>query len=148
VSQLELERVSSPRLRNLSVSFGPGIHVLLGAESDGTADVIELCAGVRLPERGQLKLDGQMPASSPQTRRRIASLLALEGWAGEGDVQHWIGHLGALNELEVLGTLGGVEMALVEAGVPIELGAGVAAAQRSFVARRQAVATPVAATSR
>jgi len=42
-----------------------------------------------------------------------------------------IGHLGALNELEVLGTLGGVEMALAEAGVPIELGAGVAAAQRS-----------------
>jgi len=59
-----------------------------------------------------------------------------------------IGHLGALNELEVLGTLGGVEMALAQAGVKIELGAGVAAAQRSFVAGRQAVATPVAATSR
>ena len=59
-----------------------------------------------------------------------------------------IGHLGALNELEVLGTLGGVEMALAEAGVPIELGAGVAAAQRSFVAGRQAVATPVAAATR
>jgi alanine-glyoxylate transaminase/serine-glyoxylate transaminase/serine-pyruvate transaminase len=59
-----------------------------------------------------------------------------------------IGHLGALNELEVLGTLGGVEMALAEAGVLIELGAGVAAAQRSFVAGRQAVATPVAAATR
>ena len=59
-----------------------------------------------------------------------------------------IGHLGALNELEVLGTLGGVEMALIESGVKIELGAGVAAAQRSFVAGRQAVATPVAAASR
>jgi alanine-glyoxylate transaminase/serine-glyoxylate transaminase/serine-pyruvate transaminase len=59
-----------------------------------------------------------------------------------------IGHLGALNELEVLGTLGGVEMALAEAGVPIELGAGVAAAQRSFVAGRQAVAAPVAAAAR
>jgi alanine-glyoxylate transaminase/serine-glyoxylate transaminase/serine-pyruvate transaminase len=59
-----------------------------------------------------------------------------------------IGHLGALNELEVLGTLGGVEMALVEAGIPIELGAGVAAAQKSFVAGRQAIATPVVATSR
>jgi len=44
-----------------------------------------------------------------------------------------IGHLGALNELEVLGTLGGVEMALLERGVPLELGVGVAAAQRSFV---------------
>lgn len=59
-----------------------------------------------------------------------------------------IGHLGALNELEVLGTLGGVEMALAEAGVPVQLGAGVAAAQRAFVAGQQAVATPVAATSR
>ncbi len=59
-----------------------------------------------------------------------------------------IGHLGALNELEVLGTLGGVEMALVEAGIKVELGSGVAAAQQSFVAQRQAVATPVAATSR
>jgi alanine-glyoxylate transaminase/serine-glyoxylate transaminase/serine-pyruvate transaminase len=59
-----------------------------------------------------------------------------------------IGHLGALNELEVLGTLGGIEMALAEAGVPVELGAGVAAAQRSFVAGRQAVAAPVAAAAR
>jgi alanine-glyoxylate transaminase/serine-glyoxylate transaminase/serine-pyruvate transaminase len=59
-----------------------------------------------------------------------------------------IGHLGALNELEVLGTLGGVEMALAASGVKIELGAGVAAAQRSFVAGRQAVAAPVAAAAR
>jgi alanine-glyoxylate transaminase/serine-glyoxylate transaminase/serine-pyruvate transaminase len=59
-----------------------------------------------------------------------------------------IGHLGALNELEVLGTLAGVEMALAEAGVPVELGAGVAAAQRAFVAGQQAVAQPVAAATR
>ena len=61
-----------------------------------------------------------------------------------------IGHLGSLNELEVIGTLGGVELALAEAGIPIELGSGVAAAQRSFGQGRQAVAaaTPVAATVR
>src|SRR5437764_4225622 len=61
-----------------------------------------------------------------------------------------IGHLGSLNELEAIGTLGGVELALAEAGVPIELGSGVAAAQKSFGAGRQAVAaaTPVAAASR
>jgi alanine-glyoxylate transaminase/serine-glyoxylate transaminase/serine-pyruvate transaminase len=45
-----------------------------------------------------------------------------------------IGHLGSLNELEVLATLGGVEMALHEVGVPIQLGAGVAAAQHRFTA--------------
>ena len=44
-----------------------------------------------------------------------------------------IGHLGALNELEVLGTLSGVELALRELGLPIALGSGVAAAQKSFV---------------
>ena len=46
-----------------------------------------------------------------------------------------IGHLGALNELEVLGTLGGVEMVLLKSGVTLELGSGVAAAQRAFVRR-------------
>jgi alanine-glyoxylate transaminase/serine-glyoxylate transaminase/serine-pyruvate transaminase len=40
-----------------------------------------------------------------------------------------IGHLGSLNELELLGGLAGVEMALRDFGVPVRLGAGVAAAQ-------------------
>ena len=40
-----------------------------------------------------------------------------------------IGHLGSLNELELLGGLAGVEMALRDFGVPLRLGAGVAAAQ-------------------
>jgi len=44
-----------------------------------------------------------------------------------------IGHLGALNELEVLATLGGLEMALLECGVPLALGPGVAACQHVFV---------------
>ena len=43
-----------------------------------------------------------------------------------------IGHLGALNELEVIGTLGGLELALAEAGVRLELGRGVAACLRDF----------------
>jgi alanine-glyoxylate transaminase/serine-glyoxylate transaminase/serine-pyruvate transaminase len=51
-----------------------------------------------------------------------------------------IGHLGALNELEVLGTLGGVEMALIESGVPVELGSGVRAAQQLFTRKPTEVA--------
>jgi alanine-glyoxylate transaminase/serine-glyoxylate transaminase/serine-pyruvate transaminase len=43
-----------------------------------------------------------------------------------------IGHLGSLNELEVLATLAGTELALKYSGQQIELGAGVAAAQRYF----------------
>ena len=44
-----------------------------------------------------------------------------------------IGHLGALGELEVLATLGGVELALRECGHAVALGTGVAAAQERFL---------------
>ena len=40
-----------------------------------------------------------------------------------------IGHLGDLNELMLLGALSGAEMAMLDAGVKIEPGSGVAAAQ-------------------
>ena len=40
-----------------------------------------------------------------------------------------IGHLGSLNELELLGALAGVEMTLASFGVAIPLGAGLAAAE-------------------
>ena len=43
-----------------------------------------------------------------------------------------IGHLGSLNELEVLATIAGTELALLYSGQAIELGVGVAAAQRFF----------------
>ena len=45
-----------------------------------------------------------------------------------------IGHLGDLNELLVLAALGGVELALRDAGAKVELGGGVAAAQAHFLA--------------
>ncbi|HXG16511.1 MAG TPA: hypothetical protein VNK50_09700, partial [Calidithermus sp.] len=40
-----------------------------------------------------------------------------------------IGHLGSLNELDLLGALGGVELALKQSGVPLRLGQGLAAAE-------------------
>jgi alanine-glyoxylate transaminase/serine-glyoxylate transaminase/serine-pyruvate transaminase len=43
-----------------------------------------------------------------------------------------IGHLGSLNELEVLATLAGTELAMLYTGQKVELGVGVAAAQRFF----------------
>jgi alanine-glyoxylate transaminase/serine-glyoxylate transaminase/serine-pyruvate transaminase len=45
-----------------------------------------------------------------------------------------MGHLGALNELEVIGMVAGVEMALHEMGAPVRLGSGVAAAEQVFSA--------------
>lgn len=43
-----------------------------------------------------------------------------------------IGHLGQLNELQLLGALAGVEMALKDVGYPVVLGSGVAAASSYF----------------
>ena len=51
-----------------------------------------------------------------------------------------IGHLGALNELEVLATIGGVEMSLAECGLPIRLGSGAAAAEKALLAREAVTA--------
>ena len=44
-----------------------------------------------------------------------------------------IGHMGDLNELMLLGALAGVEMSLADAGMSVELGAGVAVAQRRWL---------------
>lgn len=52
-----------------------------------------------------------------------------------------IGHLGHLNELQLLGALSGVEMVLKDVGYPVQLGSGVAAAA-AFLAR----ATPLIAS--
>jgi alanine-glyoxylate transaminase/serine-glyoxylate transaminase/serine-pyruvate transaminase len=49
-----------------------------------------------------------------------------------------IGHLGALGELEVLATLGGVEMALRECGHTLAPGVGVAAAEERFLSSEKA----------
>jgi alanine-glyoxylate transaminase/serine-glyoxylate transaminase/serine-pyruvate transaminase len=59
--------------------------------------------------------------------------LAMSLGAGLGDMKgkvFRIGHLGSLNELELLGGLAGVEMTLRSFGVDVRLGAGLAAAQQ------------------
>lgn len=59
-----------------------------------------------------------------------------------------IGHLGDLNELMLLGALGGAEMAMADAGILVESGSGVGAAQdywrRADPAARRPVARPEA----
>ena len=51
-----------------------------------------------------------------------------------------IGHLGAMNELMLLGAISVAEMALVDCGAKIELGSGVAAAQGVYTTRRNSLA--------
>jgi alanine-glyoxylate transaminase/serine-glyoxylate transaminase/serine-pyruvate transaminase len=43
-----------------------------------------------------------------------------------------IGHMGALNELMLLGAIGGAEMAMKDVGIDISLGSGVTAAQECY----------------
>lgn len=105
MSLLELRGLWSPPLKNLSASFGTGVHVVLGGDADGSADLIELCAGVRRPRRGGILLDGAAPSESPDTRRRIGSLLPLEDWHATGDVRRWAGEVGALQGFDLLPTL-------------------------------------------
>jgi alanine-glyoxylate transaminase/serine-glyoxylate transaminase/serine-pyruvate transaminase len=44
-----------------------------------------------------------------------------------------VGHLGSLNELEVLGTLAGIELTFADLGMTVVPGSGVAACERSFL---------------
>jgi alanine-glyoxylate transaminase/serine-glyoxylate transaminase/serine-pyruvate transaminase len=64
-------------------------------------------------------------------RERYA--LSLGGGIGQLNGQAFrIGHLGSLNELEVLGTIGGIELSYADLGIPVEMGSGLLACQRCF----------------
>jgi alanine-glyoxylate transaminase/serine-glyoxylate transaminase/serine-pyruvate transaminase len=66
-----------------------------------------------------------------QARERYQ--LSLGGGIGQLNGKAFrIGHLGALNELEVLATIGGIELTFAAMGINAELGSGLLAAQRSF----------------
>jgi alanine-glyoxylate transaminase / serine-glyoxylate transaminase / serine-pyruvate transaminase len=60
--------------------------------------------------------------------------LSLGGGIGElSGLAFRIGHLGSLNELEVMGTLGGIELTFADLGVGIRPGSGLVACQQSFL---------------
>jgi alanine-glyoxylate transaminase / serine-glyoxylate transaminase / serine-pyruvate transaminase len=57
-----------------------------------------------------------------------------------------IGHLGDLNELMLLGAIAGAEMAMLDVGVKVEPGSGVAAAQKFWRNNAPAIATGAKST--
>jgi alanine-glyoxylate transaminase/serine-glyoxylate transaminase/serine-pyruvate transaminase len=59
-----------------------------------------------------------------------------------------IGHLGDLNELMLLGAIAGAEMAMLDVGMRIEPGSGVAAAQRYWRSQEAMATQPVARVER
>jgi len=79
-----------------------------------------------------------MPAGvdSDEFVQRAYRRLELSLGIGLGEVKgkvFRIGHLGSVNELDLLGGLAGVEMILKDVGVPLTLGSGLAAAQNYLV---------------
>ena len=106
VTDLAFDGLWSPPLKNVSALFGVGVHVILGRDSDGTGDLIDLCAGLRLPRRGRLLLDRQAPSSSPSSRQRIASLLPVEDLPSQGSLESWLAELA---RLQGVGTRAGVQ---------------------------------------
>jgi alanine-glyoxylate transaminase/serine-glyoxylate transaminase/serine-pyruvate transaminase len=75
-------------------------------------------------------VDARRVIAAAFTRYNLALGAGLGPLAGKA---FRIGHLGDLNEGMVLGALGLVEMVLIEAGVPVAPGSGVAAAQRAWL---------------
>ncbi|HWO07983.1 MAG TPA: hypothetical protein VNN80_00845, partial [Polyangiaceae bacterium] len=96
MSHLRLGRVWSGRLADVNLELDPGVHVIIGAEEDGSGELIELCAGVRTARRGAVEVDGLSPNASPACRRTIASLLPSEDWGeSPGSLHGWLAELGA-----------------------------------------------------
>ncbi|MEB2324228.1 MAG: hypothetical protein OZ921_17070 [Sorangiineae bacterium] len=78
MSVLGFAAVRGALLAGLDASFDAGHEVVLGAPSDGTAELAELAAGISAPARGQVRVAGADPRRDPATRRRIGALLADE----------------------------------------------------------------------
>jgi ABC-type thiamine transport system ATPase subunit len=105
MSELEFVGVWSPPLKNLSRSFARGLHVVLGSTRDGTADLVELAAGLAVPRRGRVLVSGDAPSGSPSLRSRISSVLAREDWGASDDVRSWANELGDRGGFDALASL-------------------------------------------
>jgi ABC-2 type transport system ATP-binding protein len=78
VTTVVFSGVYAPPLNGASLTLGPGLHVILGTELDGTRELITLIAGVSAPRSGSVRVAEKNPRSAPELRRRIGSLLAEE----------------------------------------------------------------------
>jgi alanine-glyoxylate transaminase / serine-glyoxylate transaminase / serine-pyruvate transaminase len=86
---------------------------------------------VRVPE--------SIDSDALQRHARERYSLSLGGGIGQlAGSAFRIGHLGALNELEVLAIIGGCELTFADLGMDVELGSGLLACQRAFAGRPSA----------
>jgi len=87
---LELTHVGCGALRDLSLAFGPGHHVVLGSPGDGASVLVELISGLRAPARGQVRVTGKDPAKDPKVRAALGTLLAHEPTVSAKTVKSWV----------------------------------------------------------
>jgi alanine-glyoxylate transaminase/serine-glyoxylate transaminase/serine-pyruvate transaminase len=87
-------------------------------------------SAIRVPEG----CDGSEVVKQAYQRYNLSLGVGLSKVAGK---VFRIGHLGSLNELMILTALAGSEMAMRDAGIPVPLGSGVAAAQAHFLTTKR-----------
>ncbi len=84
---VSLQGVFAGALVGASADLEPGVHVVLGTPADGSADLAAVLAGVLRSRKGSVRVGDSDPWSSPDTRKRIASLLGSEPPSAASSVQ-------------------------------------------------------------
>lgn len=74
----QLQAAALGQLRSADVELSPGRYVVLSSERGPLLDLVTVLAGQEPPRRGRALLDGVAPFARPETRRKIAALLAEE----------------------------------------------------------------------
>ncbi len=110
MSEIVLAAAHGRALHGLDAAFAPGLHLVVGAPADGSAELVELLAGVCAPRRGSVRVDGADVYRDPASRRRIGALLAVERLPGGDTVKRVVARVLALR-----GAAGGSATHVLEA---------------------------------
>jgi ABC-type transport system involved in cytochrome c biogenesis ATPase subunit len=74
----QVDELSGRGLRQMTATFGLGLHVLQALDPTGIDELVPLLDGSAAPRRGRVLLDGRSPYRCPELRRHIGSLWSVE----------------------------------------------------------------------
>lgn len=75
MSIVTFSQVTSGPLADLTLELDAGLHVMVGAEHDGTLELVRLATGALSPKRGSVRVADEDPYQKPEIRRKIATSL-------------------------------------------------------------------------